>query len=762
MNIQVSGDQAHKITDWKNEPSLIDLKADLTAAKPAHDAQMLKIDGWNDLLHVKGSQAVKKIKGRSSVQPKLIRRQAEWRYSALTEPFLGSSKLFKVSPITFEDEAAAKQNELVLNYQFRTKLNRVKFVDDFVRATVDEGTCLVQVGWCRKTVKVKQTVPVWTYYELASKEEAELFKQALDAKADDPRTFSEQAPPELVAAIEYYEETGTATTAQRTGEETMMVDKIIQNHPTATIMDPKNVVIDPSCGGDLNKAKFVINSFETCKADLMASGKKYINLDKVIWDSNSPAVTPDHETRTPTDFNFKDVARKKVVAVEYWGEYDIEGDGILQGIVVTWIGNTLIRMELNPFPDGRPPFVLVPYLPVKRDAYGEPDAELLEDNQKILGAVSRGMIDLLGRSANSQTGHAKGMLDPINRRRYENGQDYEFNPNLRPAEGMFTHKYPELPQSALVMLNLQNQEAEALTGVKSFGGGISGEAYGEVAAGIRGVLDAASKREMAILRRLAKGMCEIGIKFAAMNAIWLSDKETIRITNTKFVEVKREDLAGNFDMEVDISTAEVDNQKSQDMAFMLQTMGPSEDPGMRKIILSEIAELKRMPKLAHDIRTYQPQPDPLTEQMKQLQLEEQMLKNKKIQSEIDLNEAKAAQAVALKDKANLDFVEQETGTNHERAMELQRSQSQGNQNLVITKAFAAPKKENETKPDIEAAVGYTELTKDKPGIADDFDAQPVDNIGERDALAEVDPRFSIGSRFYQPDLDPAANPNLNV
>ena len=55
------------------------------------------------------------------------------------------------------------------------------------------------------------------------------------------------------------------------------------------------------------------------------------------------------------------------------------------------------------------------------------------------------------------------------------------------------------------------------------------------AAGIRGVLDAASKREMAILRRLAKGMTEIGNKIIAMNAVFLSEKEVIRVTNKEFI-----------------------------------------------------------------------------------------------------------------------------------------------------------------------------------------------------------------------------------
>src|SRR5690606_25140367 len=149
----------------------------------------------------------------------------------------------------------------------------------------------------------------------------------------------------------------------------------------------------------------------------------------------------------------------------------------------------------------------------------------------------------------------------------EDGKDYEFNPNLNPALGHIEHKYPELPQSALTMVQMQNAEAEALTGVKAFSGGLSGNAYGDVAAGIKGILDAASKREMAILRRLANGLIQIGRKIVAMNAEFLSEEEVVRVTNEKFIKIKREDLrsvAGEFDFEVDISTAEIDNNKAQD------------------------------------------------------------------------------------------------------------------------------------------------------------------------------------------------------
>lgn len=721
-----------KLTEWSHEPTLQILKQDLESATPSHNAQLLDIQRWSDLRDIKGTAKLAKIRGRSSVQPKLIRRQAEWRYPGLSEPFLGSSKLFKVSPVTWEDDAGAKQNELVLNWQWRTKLNKVKFIDDFVRATVDEGTSIIQLGWDRVTVTVKQPAPVWSYYPLEDPQQVELLQQALQLKEEDPHGFDSQVTSELREAVKYFEETGDPVYAQQTGTQMVEVEKVLTNKPTVTVLDPNNVYIDPTCQGDISKALFVVVSFETNKASLLKQGKRYKNLDKVNWESNTPMTDANHATNTPTDFNFQDVLRKKVVAYEYWGFYDIYGNGKMVAFVATWIGNTMIRMELNPFPDEKLPFVIVPYLPKKRDLYGEPDAELLEENQKILGAVTRGMVDLLGRSANGQQGFAKGLFDALNRKRYEDGKDYEFNPSISPQNGVIEHKYPELPNSALTMLALQNQDAEALTGVKSFSGGLTGQAYGDVAAGVKGMLGAAGQREMSILRRLAMGMIEIGQKIITMNSAFLSEQEVVRVTNAqyiqlspnqqasaknagdqsddRFVTVNREDLIGNFDLEVDISTVEVDNQKAQDMAFMLQTIGPNSDPQISMMIMAEIAELKRMPALAHKLRTFKPQPDPMAEQMKQLQLENAQLENTKLKSEIGLNEAKTQEVVAKKDKTDLDYVEQETGTKHAREMEKQAGQAQGNQQLEITKALTKPRKKDESSPNLAAAIGFNQLS----------------------------------------------------
>lgn len=694
--------QPKKLTSWKNEPTIEILKRDFEASKQTHIVQANKVIRWNDIRNVTGKSKPVKIKGRSSIQPKLVRRQAEWRYPALSEPFLNSEKIFQVNPRTFEDLDAAKQNEILLNYQFDVKLNKVKFIDDYVRTVVDEGSCIVQVGWERLTTKEKQVVPVYSYYPAEDEEALAILNQALELKQKNPREYNENIDEAIKASIDYSQQNGgEPVLAHQVGEQEVLVDKVIENRPTVEILNTLNVYVDPTCNGDLDKALFIIKSFETNQAECKKAGI-YKNLDKVNWAGNNPNSDGDHYTSADENFN-EDLIRKKVVAYEYWGFYDINGTGSLTPIVATWIGSVMIRMEENPFPDGKLPFVIVQYLPVRNSVYGEPDCELLEENQQIMGAITRGLVDILGRSANAQQGFAKGMLDPLNKRRFENGEDYEFNPNLSPQTGYIEHTFNELPQSVLAYVQMLNADAEALTGVKSFSGGMSGDAYGQVAAGIQGAIDAATKRETAILRRLAYGVSEIGNKIIAMNAVFLSEEEVIRVTNKQFITIKREDIKGNFDLKVDINTAEVDQAKAQDLGFMLQTLGPNMDPMITMKILAEIADLKRMPTLAEELRNYQPKPDPIEEAKRQLEVEEEKAK-------INFITQRANKLIADTNKVNVETNQIASGAQQSFELAKQAAQARANQNLEITKALVKNRKPDEIQGDIDAGIGYNVMT----------------------------------------------------
>lgn len=658
-----------RLVDWANPPTVKDLKQDYQEARNAHTAQIARVDKWLDNLNVTGSAKLEKVKGRSSIVPKLIRKQAEWRYASLSEPFMSSPDLFNINPVSYEDRESAIQNALVLNNQFNTKLQKVKLIDSYIRSAVDEGTVIARVGW--------------EFEEEEQEVEVDVFE---NIPVDDPILAQQM----IDAGMEPVEQIKIGVHLEK-----QLVT--IKNQPIVEVCDIRNVIIDPTCRGDLNKAQFIIYFFETSLSDLEKDGR-YKNLEYINITNSSVLSEPDYSSSDPSSFTFKDTPRKKFVAYEYWGYWDIDKSGIVKPIVATYVNDVMIRLEENPFPDKKPPFISASYLPIRNSIYGEPDGELLEDNQKIIGAVTRGMIDIMGRSANGQQGTRKDALDVTNKRRFDKGLDYEFNPNVDPRQAFYMHTYPEIPNSAHQMLALQNAEAESLTGVKAFSTGISGQALGNTATGIRSALDATSKRELGILRRLAEGIKEIGRKILAMNAVFLSEEEVVRVTNEEFVAIKRDDLAGNFDLDLSISTAEADNEKAQELAFMLQTTAQSMGPQFAQIILADIARLRKMPDLAKKIETYQPTADPLAQQKAMLELEllkaeiaNEVAKGNENQVDVQLKQAKTQTELAKSrnldsksDQADLDFVEQESATKHLR--ELDKINTQGKTKLDQTGA----------------------------------------------------------------------------
>ncbi len=185
---------------------------------------------------------------------------------------------------------------------------------------------------------------------------------------------------------------------------------------------------------------------------------------------------------------------------------------------------------------------------------------------------------------------------------------------------------------------------------------------------------------MAILRRLSAGMVSIGRKIIAMNAEFLSEEEVVRITDSEFVTIRRDDLKGEFDLRVVISTAEEDERKASELSFMLQTMGNNLPPDFSLLILTEIARLRKMPQLADKFKNYQPQPDPL--QQKKIQLE-MMLLQAQFEKEMALarkhsGEAQLAQLETLTERYNTMLTEAKIGTEYAKARNL-NTQSDNNE-----------------------------------------------------------------------------------
>lgn len=524
------------------------------------------------------------VEGKSKIVSADIKKQIEWLLPSLTDPFLSTPDVIKCSPVTFEDTLAAEQNEVLLNYQIRRKFPWYNFINKAIRVLATEGTVVVQTGW--------------DYEEEVVEEEVE-----------------------VVAVDEYG--------MQYIDVEMQEVTKVVKNQPTATVCRNEDIYIDPTCMDEMDKCQFVIHRYETDLSTLRADGR-YKNLDKVAH--RESADDTDFVPEDSTRFTFEDQARKKMVVYEYWGNYDVDGDGIVEPIVCAWIGNTIIRLEENPYPDKKPPFIVVPFNPVPFQMFGEALAENIDDNQKVKTAITRGIIDNMAKSNNAQIGVRHGALDMANRKKFLQGKNFEFKGT--PAD-FWQGSYNQIPGSVFDMMALMNNEIESQTGVKSFSQGLQGNALGTTATAARGVLDSTSMRRSNLIRNLAENLVKPLVrKVMVYNSEFLEEEEIVRVTNGEYVPVRRDDLDGKVDLEISISTMEENSAKSQQLAFLLQTLGPNADYGMMQLVLADIARLSRMPDLEKKIKEYQPQPDPMAEQLKQLEIQKLMLENQKLQAEI--------------------------------------------------------------------------------------------------------------------------------
>ena len=639
---------------------LENLKRDLEAARGLKNEQDDCIAKWKK--EHNGEPYGNEVTGKSAIVSRDIKRQSEWQHSSIIDPFVSSPDIIKCSPITWEDKELSEQTELVLNTQFTRKFNRYSFMTKAIKVLDSEGTVVIQTGW--------------DYEDYTRKVERE---------------------------VVLHDEHGQYIDVEEVDEVV-----IVKNQPTAIVRRNIDVYLDPTCQDDIDNAQFVITRYESDLSNLRQD-PNMSNLGRV---AKEMCVDGEYTAEDDTGFEFTDDPRKKLVVYEYWGNYDLDGDGNAEPMVCCWVGDNIIRLEPNPYPDQKIPFVVVPFNSVPFKMHGEANAELIGDNQKVKTAIVRGIVDNLAKSNNGQIGFRKGALDPLNKKRYEQDKNFEFNTN---PNDIWQGSYNQIPSTAFDVLGLMNNEIESLTGTKNFSGGINSGSLGQHATGARGALDAASVRRMNIVRNIAENMIKpIMRKWMAYNSKYLSEEEVTRITNTEFVPIREDDLAGLVDINISVSTAEDNDAKVQKLSFLLQTNAAIMDPNLQKLAHVNIAKLMGMPEYAKEIEEFEATPDPVQERLDKMAIEKAELENELIRAKIEdtkanMNEdrqdirlkdaktreieAKIRTTNANTDIKNLDFVIKDKNINHLNAMERDMLKVEANERAMAYQSIAGSEDE---------------------------------------------------------------------
>jgi hypothetical protein len=650
--------------DFPNPPQINNLENDYRNAKEFHNEAIQNINVWRSLYEAKN---INRGKNRSKTRPKEIKKMYRWSYPSIEEPILSKKDIVILEPRTYEDRLASQINQIILNQQIQNDIDFNAFVNKSTRSLVIDGTLIVKIAWNRKYEKIKKIVPIYK-----------------EQTVQDPQT-------------------GAFITQQvKVGTEIKVVEEMTENNPVPEVCDIKKIIIDPTAKGDIDKANFIIHEYETNLSNLHKKGI-YKNLELIKTNNNRSTIDEENDIN---NFNFEDKARKRLWVKEYWGYWDIDGDGKTEMIVVTYIDDIIIGLEVNPLPFNKLPFEICHYEPIQDSNYGEPDAEVIGENQENIGAVTRAMIDIIARSASGQEALPEGWLSPQNQRKYENGENYKYNPMIHPKEAVYMHTPPEIPNSIFNFIQHQHNEVHEMVGKKPFSIGKIGSSTSATA--IRGSLDATAKRELGVLRRYKKMLEKVFGKMIELNRIFLTDKQMFRISNDKYLVVNREKMFGRFDIKIEVTTPEDVENKINKKSFLLQTLGNTIPFEITKEMMADIAKLEEDPQAEKRLREYQPQPDPIAQQKAQLELsllqwQIEMYKSSVAENSTDAQvntakveelKAKTQKIMSEVDKIDLDFLHKVDGVDHMRQLEQGQQKINRDIDMELLKDYMVSSKEN--------------------------------------------------------------------
>lgn len=651
---------------------LDNLKSDYKSAerlKKENDKMVLR---WLDIYE--SAPYGNEVPHQSQYVSSMVKQMVNWQVPSIVEPFTSSESIVTCEPATWEDREAARQAEILLNYQFTRDFDRFGFITDFVIKCITEGTVFAKTSWefeereVTEVIKKRVPIPMDPMQEQVFIEQMQAAMQQAQANGQDPQEVQDQFMKSLPTHVV---------------EEEVTHMKTIKNRPTAEICELVDLRVDPTCRGIINKAQFIIHDWETDLSTLKKDGR-YKNLDQLKGELQRDE-TFIHRYNVDSTFEFEDEPRKRFIVHEYWGKYDLNGDGIAESVVICWVGNTIIREDENPLDDGRLPFVRAVYDKRPGYIYGLPLAELIGDKQRIDSVINRGIFDDMKAANNGQRGYKKGFVDPENANLMKKGKDFEFNTNMN---DVWEGKYTPINQSIFGVLQKNKEEADAMSGIKSFAHGTGGNALGSTAAAVNATTTSSAKREMQIIRGIAEdAIIPILEIWHAYDALFLDEEEVIRITGDDFEVIKRDDIDGNIDIKMSIATQESKAMKADRLAFLMQTMGNNMPAGESRIIMADLLEQNDMPGLAKKLLEL-PEPQPSPQELEIMELQKELLKAqvqneyaKAAENEIDYelksaktqNElAKARNLDADSDIKDMKFLDEDEGLTHQRNMEMKQ------------------------------------------------------------------------------------------
>lgn len=448
----------------------------------------------------------------------------EWALPSLMKVFTGSDEVITIAGVTEEDDTKAETMQELLVYQLQRQNKFFPILYNWMKDALITGMGIIKCYWERT--------------EGYTTEQTTLNNEALQA-------LQQTGVP--IVSIEGPDIYGDFVV-------TYQSPYYVKNAPKI-----ENILVSDfiysSDAKSLEEANFVAQKRKVTMSYLREREAQgvYANIDEIKTEDfrqskiESPIEQVIGDKYNDLTFNEEDKARLEVVIYECYTKMDINGDGILEDMIITICGDTIIRIEQNYM--GRHPFFTIsPTKDPHRIWVKRSYAELIGELQDLKVALTRQIMHNVALNNDPKMLLAE---DAINIDDYIQGRKV-----IRMKSGhslsevaMPMPVHPLSPQTFQFLEYIEGQK-ENRTGITRYNQGLDANSLNKTATGISAILGQSSQRLELIARMFAEtGIYELFRFMVSLNQKFIDQNTVIRLTN-KSLKINPEDLTGNFDLVV--------------------------------------------------------------------------------------------------------------------------------------------------------------------------------------------------------------------
>lgn len=382
----------------------------------------------------------------------------EWALSSLVRTFTSGDQVISVQGVSDEDEQKARVMQELIDFQLQRQNHFTTIIYNWIKDAFITGLGIVKCYWDRE----EQFIP---HTEV-------LNQDALNQlKAVDGVQIIDIQPPD-----QYGDYTVTYT-----------VPYYLKNAPKVENILVSELLYSPDAK-TIDEADFVAQRKEVTMSYLRQMEKQgvYANVDKVkpatLTTTNNyttadqdikEAIGDDYETWMPEP----DEARRKAIIYECYIKMDVDGDGILEDMIVTISGDTILRIERNYM--GRHPFFTISPMSDPHRIWAKKSyAELVGEIQNLKTAIQRQVVANL-----SLSNDPKMILSPeaINMDDYNKGRNViRKKAGFPMADVAMSMPVNQFSPATFTYLEYLEGQKEQRTGITRYNQGLDGNSLNKM------------------------------------------------------------------------------------------------------------------------------------------------------------------------------------------------------------------------------------------------------------------------------------------